>query len=136
MLLRHDVQVVQAEKLVSIFEPHTDIIRRGKKDRPVEFGHKVWFDEVDGGIASTFYLGAPRAISAAGAVASGIPDDITDPALLRLYEERSAIEAAIDQLRARRADLSEEEYDLELEDLLVEMALKTQEIRAHGGGGR
>jgi len=42
------------EKIVSIFEPHTDIIRRGKKDRPVEFGHKVWFDEVDGGIVSNY----------------------------------------------------------------------------------
>jgi IS5 family transposase len=37
-------KVPAPEKIVSIFEPHTDIIRRGKKDRPVEFGHEVWFD--------------------------------------------------------------------------------------------
>jgi IS5 family transposase len=29
------------QKVVSIFEPHTDIIRRGKTMSPTEFGHKV-----------------------------------------------------------------------------------------------
>lgn len=29
------------EKIVSIFEEHTDIIKRGKKSSPTEFGHKV-----------------------------------------------------------------------------------------------
>ena len=38
------------EKIVSLFEPHTDIIRRQKAGKPVEFRHKVWLDEVDGGI--------------------------------------------------------------------------------------
>lgn len=47
-------KVPAREKLVSIFEPHTDIIRRGKKGRPVEFGHKIWLDEVDGGIVSNY----------------------------------------------------------------------------------
>ena len=47
-------KVPARDKLVSIFEPHTDIIRRGKKGRPVEFGHKVWFDEVEGGIVSNY----------------------------------------------------------------------------------
>ena len=42
------------EKIVSIFEPHTDIIRRGKKERPTEFGHKLWLDEVEGGIVSHY----------------------------------------------------------------------------------
>ena len=31
------------EKIVSIFEEHTDIIRRGKSGSPTEFGHKVLF---------------------------------------------------------------------------------------------
>jgi IS5 family transposase len=34
-------QVPAQEKIVSIFEPHTDIIRRGKTMSPTEFGHKV-----------------------------------------------------------------------------------------------
>lgn len=36
------------EKIVSIFESHTDIICRGKLNVDVEFGHKIWLDEVDG----------------------------------------------------------------------------------------
>jgi transposase, IS5 family len=42
------------EKLVSLFEPHSQIIRRGKVGKPTEFGHKVWLDEVDGGIISRY----------------------------------------------------------------------------------
>lgn len=40
------------DKIVSLFEPHTDIICRQKAGKPVEFGHKVWLDEVDGGIVT------------------------------------------------------------------------------------
>jgi len=45
-----DEAVAASEKVVSIFEPHTAIIRRGKAGKPTEFGHKIWLDEVDGGI--------------------------------------------------------------------------------------
>lgn len=34
-------KVTAQEKVVSIFEPHTDIIMRGKTQSPTEFGHKV-----------------------------------------------------------------------------------------------
>jgi IS5 family transposase len=44
------------EKLVSIFEAHTDIIRRGKEAHPVEYGHKIWLNEVDGGIISHYRI--------------------------------------------------------------------------------
>jgi IS5 family transposase len=44
------------EKIVSIFEPHTDIIVRGKEAHPVEYGHKVWLNEVDGGIVSHYRI--------------------------------------------------------------------------------
>jgi IS5 family transposase len=40
------------DKIVSIFEPHANIIKRAKENHPVEYGHKVWLDEVDGGIVS------------------------------------------------------------------------------------
>jgi IS5 family transposase len=42
------------DKLVSLFEPHTAIIRKGKFQAPVEFGRVVWLDEVDGGIVTRF----------------------------------------------------------------------------------
>ena len=44
----NDEKVPAADKIVSLFEPHTDIIRRGKPGKETEFGHKVWLDEVDG----------------------------------------------------------------------------------------
>ena len=34
-----------AEKIYSIFEPHTDLIKRGKVQTPIEFGHKVFLAE-------------------------------------------------------------------------------------------
>jgi IS5 family transposase len=48
--------VPAADKVVSLFEPHTDIIKRGKAGKPVEFGHKVWLDEVEGGIISHYRI--------------------------------------------------------------------------------
>lgn len=48
--------VPAAEKLVSIFEPHTDIIRRGKVNKPTEFGHKVWLGEVEGGFIAQYCI--------------------------------------------------------------------------------
>jgi IS5 family transposase len=48
--------VPAAEKLVSLFEPHTDIIRRKKPGKETEFGHKVWLDEVDGGVVTRWQI--------------------------------------------------------------------------------
>jgi IS5 family transposase len=36
-------KVPSSEKIVSIFEEHTDIIKRGKSQSPTEFGHKALF---------------------------------------------------------------------------------------------
>jgi len=48
-------KVPALEKLVSLFEPHTAIIRRGKPaPRETEFGRKIWLDEVEGGIISDY----------------------------------------------------------------------------------
>ncbi len=44
------------DKVLSLFEPPTDIIKRGKANRPTEFGHQVWLDEVDGGIISAYRI--------------------------------------------------------------------------------
>jgi IS5 family transposase len=48
--------VPAGEKLVSLFEPHTCIIRRNKAGKETEFGRKVWLDEVEGGIISHWTL--------------------------------------------------------------------------------
>ena len=52
----HDEQVPAAEKILSLFEEHTQIISRQKMDKPREFGRKVLLDEVDGGIVSRYEL--------------------------------------------------------------------------------
>jgi IS5 family transposase len=44
------------EKIVSLFEAHTDILRRGKESRPVEYGHKIWLNEVEGGLVSHYRI--------------------------------------------------------------------------------
>lgn len=49
--------VPAAKKLVSLFEPHTAIIRRGKTPpRDTEFGRKIWYCEVEGGLVSDYRL--------------------------------------------------------------------------------
>jgi transposase, IS5 family len=49
-------QVPASEKVVSLFEPHTAVIRRGKLPMPTEFGSKVLLDEVDGGLVSRYVV--------------------------------------------------------------------------------
>jgi IS5 family transposase len=41
-------------KLYSIFEPHTDLIKRGKVLKPVEFGHKVFLAESGHGLITQY----------------------------------------------------------------------------------
>jgi IS5 family transposase len=42
------------EKIYSIFEPHTDLIKRGKVRTPVEFGHKVFLAESAEGLITQY----------------------------------------------------------------------------------
>jgi IS5 family transposase len=67
------------DKIVSLFEPPTQIIRRGKAPpHETEFGHKVNFGEVEHGLISDWQvmrLGNP-------------PDEQLLPALLRQHRHR------------------------------------------------
>ena len=47
-------QVPTSEKIYSIFEPHTDLIKRGKVRTPVEFGHKVFLAESAHGLITQY----------------------------------------------------------------------------------
>src|SRR5215471_4185417 len=47
-------QVPNAEKIYSIFESHTDLIKRGKVQTPVEFGHKVFLAESAQGLITQY----------------------------------------------------------------------------------
>ena len=52
-------------KVLSLFEPHTEVIRKGKAHKPNEFGRLVRIDEVENGIVSGYQ------------VLAGNPDDTT-----------------------------------------------------------
>ncbi len=47
-------QVPVHEKIFSIFEPHTDLLKRGKVKTPVEFGHKVFLAESQRGLITDY----------------------------------------------------------------------------------
>jgi IS5 family transposase len=50
----HGEQVPNAEKVYSIFESHTDLIKRGKVQTPIEFGHKVFLAESAQGLITQY----------------------------------------------------------------------------------
>jgi hypothetical protein len=77
----------------------------------------------DGAVARTMFL-AP-ALSAAAAAA--------DPRLAPLYKERQAIEDKLAELRRSKDVMRPADYEAQLEKLLVDLALKTQQIRAIEG---
>jgi IS5 family transposase len=47
-------KVPASEKIVSIFEDHTDIIKRGKSQSPTEFGHKVLITTAKSGLITQY----------------------------------------------------------------------------------
>lgn len=65
--------VPASEKLVSLFEPHSQIIKRQKPGTPVEFGRKLWLEEVEGGIVSGY-----RVLDEPGQDAPHLPQSLTD----------------------------------------------------------
>lgn len=77
--------------------------------------------------ARTFFIGAPT-VTAAGRPMT--------PALRTLYEERTRLQAQIDDLRARKDAMPVREYEAALEKLLVDLSLNAQAIRRAEGGSR
>ncbi len=45
-----------AGKILSLFEPHTQVIRKGKAHKPNEFGRLVRLDEVEHGVVSGYHV--------------------------------------------------------------------------------
>ena len=50
----HGQQVPAPEKIVSLFEPHTAIIRKDKRAGHTSFGRLIWLCEVEGGLISRY----------------------------------------------------------------------------------
>ena len=83
-------------------------------------------DGPDGSLAATMFLRPSGPVLVAG---SG------DSVLTVLYREKEGLEQQIASLRSRRAEMEQEAYELELEDLLVELTLKNRAIREREQGG-
>jgi IS5 family transposase len=63
VMAQTQARVIQAqshypEKILSLFEPHTVVIRKGKPHKPNEFGRLVRLDEVENGIVSGYEVSA------------------------------------------------------------------------------
>jgi hypothetical protein len=82
----------------------------------------------DGRLASGFFVGGPQLASA---TRTDRPAETDDPMLARLYREQEALEQRVAAHRLRRAQMDPAEYERVLEELLVELALKSREIREH-----
>jgi hypothetical protein len=78
----------------------------------------------DGALARRIFLGGGTYASAQGA---------NDPRLAALYKERFVLEGRVEELKKRKPTLSADAYDDALENLLVELAMKSKEIRAMEG---
>ena len=77
----------------------------------------------DGSVAAVLSLGTPKEAIALPA----------DPKLRQLYEERRALEQKAESIKLLKASMPAEQYAAELEKVLIELARKTQEIRAIEG---
>jgi hypothetical protein len=98
--------------------------------------HALLDDNGDGEGSEEPGLEAADGRLAGGLFLSGTADprvvtgDVSDPRLAALYAERRALEDAIAEHRSRKDEMETEAYEAELERLLLELALKTREIRA------
>src|SRR5215207_734313 len=75
----------------------------------------------DGRIASILTLGTPAA-------AESLP---ADPKLRQLYEERRELERRVEGLKLLKGNMDPAKYAADLEKVLTDLALKTQQIRAN-----
>jgi IS5 family transposase len=50
----HGEQVPNSEKLFSLFEPHTELLKRGKAGKQIEFGHMVLLQQVENKFISNY----------------------------------------------------------------------------------
>jgi len=76
-------------------------------------------DSTDGALARTFFLAPPAAVTSRN-----------DSAAAELVERRRGLERQIEGLRGRKAAMRAEDYEAQLEELLVQLALTNEALRA------
>ena len=97
-----------------------EVARVYETDKRLLTEHAVISDST---LARSVSFGAPRSTT-------------TDPRAAALVSERSELEAQVATLRGRKDKMTAAAYDAELERLLVQVAEKTQAIRALSGGAK
>jgi IS5 family transposase len=80
----HGEKIANAEKIFSLFEPHTELIKRGKQPQPIQFGHKVLVIEDGAGFVCHY-----RVLEAAEQDA-----DIVVPEMTKLKERVPGLQRA------------------------------------------
>jgi hypothetical protein len=114
---------VDKDQRVSVLEAFNyasrEVARAYESEGKLLTEHAILDDEQ---VARSLFLSGSAGATLAEATSS-------DPQLAALYQEKRALEEQVAQLRSRKDEMDPEVYDLQLEDLLVELALKTREIR-------
>ena len=94
-----------------------------QRERRLLTEHATLEDGEGGALARSTFLGGRAGGPAEPAAESA------DPALVALEAERRGLEDRIEALRATKASLPEDRYETELEQLLLNLAMKNEEIR-------
>jgi hypothetical protein len=124
-----DADKDQKVSVLEAFEyARREVQRHYEKERRLLTEHAVLEDQAQGARARAVFLGTGgETLSAA---------DAGDPALIALRQERREVERRLDALRARKTEVAAAEYERQLEDLLLELALKDEAIRRRGAERR
>jgi len=96
---------------------------------PAESAESTEGNPGDGTVARLVFLEG----SANRSTSAGAGDEIEDPAVLVMYEQKKSLEQRIEALKQQKDGMTEELYLQELESLLLELALKNREIAAAAG---
>ncbi len=117
---------------VSIFEAfesaRAQVATEYQRDRRLLTEHAVLEDGAAGGLAKATFLGGKLGDAADGAEPPG------DPVTAGLIKERRALEDRIEALKATKEAIPIERYEQQLERLLLDLAMKNEEIRKKQGG--
>lgn len=132
-----DVADVDKDNRVSVLEAfdyaRSHVARFYEEANRLQTEHAILDDNGDGqGVARPDAGSADGALArrlalSGGSGASGSRAD--DPEIAALYQQKRQIEERIESLKAQKESLAADVYEKELEDLLVELALKNRAIR-------
>ncbi len=132
--LSGEVADVDKNGRVSILEAFeaakTQVAREYQRERRLLTEHAVLEDGASGALARSTFLGGR------GPEAAERAKDSADPVFAALEQEARAIEDKIEVLKASKSALPADRYDQELEGLLLDLAMKNEEIRKKRGAGK